>query len=71
MQNAIRPQDINRLRNRVPSREAAEDVRRLSLTLDGTDAALLDSVADFLLDARQALRGGRRDVRGSRHWEST
>lgn len=62
-------QQINRLRNTVPSREAAEDVRRLSLTMDGADAALLDRVAEFLLDARHALKGGRRDVRGSRHWD--
>ena len=62
-------QQLNRLRNTVPSRDAAEDVRRLSLTMDGDDAALLDRVADFLLDARQALRGGRRDPRGSRHWD--
>ena len=61
--------DINRLRNTVPSRDAAEDVRRISLALDGDDAALLDRVAEFLLDARQVLRGGKRNVRGSRHWD--
>lgn len=61
---------INRIRKTAPSREAAEDVRRIALSLpDGSDdQALLLRVADFLLDARQALRGGRRDVAGGRHW---
>ena len=63
--------DLNRLRNTALSREDAEDVRRLALCMDGDDAALLDRAADFLLDARQVLRGGRKDVRGSRHWTST
>jgi len=59
---------MNRIRKRAFSREVCEDVRRIGLSLEGDDEALLVSVADFLLDARQALRGGRREVRGSRHW---
>lgn len=59
---------LNRLRKNVPSRERAEEVRRIGLSLDGDDARLLEEVAEFLLDARQTLRGGRREVHGGRHW---
>ena len=55
-------QQINRLRNTVPSRQKAVDLQRLALTMDGDDADLLNRVSDFLLDARQALRGGLRDI---------
>ena len=63
--------DIKRLRKTVPSREIAEDVRRIGLSLpdDSVDQAILFRVTEFLLDARQVLRGGKRDVRGSRHWD--
>lgn len=62
--------DLNRLRNTVPSRNVAEDMRRLGLGSDNpADLVLADRVADFLLDARQVLKGGRRNVRGSRHWD--
>ena len=64
------PQDIARLRKRALSRERCEDIRRIARTLDGYDEALLDTVADYLLDIRQTLRGGRLDVYGSRHWPS-
>ena len=63
--------EIKRLRKRVPRREIAEDVRRIGLSLpdDSDDQAILFRVAEFLLDARQVLHGGKRNVRGSRHWE--
>ena len=61
-------QALNRLRKNTPSREVAEQVRRIALALDGDDAALLNRVAEYLLDARQTLRGGRREVPGGRHW---
>ena len=32
------------------------------------DADLLDFFADLLLDIRQAIHGGRKEVKGSRHW---
>ena len=56
--------------NRLPSRERADDLHRMAMTVpDPVDAATLHDVADLLLDLRQAHRGGRRDVRGSRHWD--
>jgi len=61
-------QELNRVRKRAPSRERAEEVRRIGLLLDGEDQALLFEVADFLLDVRRALRGSRRDVSGGRYW---
>ena len=56
------------VRKRIPARHHAEEVRRLSLTMDGEDAQLLNDVAELLLDLRQAARGGTREVKGSRHW---
>ena len=63
---------LNRLRKSAPSRETAEDVRRIALSLpDGSqDQLTLLAAAEFLLDARQVLRGGRREVSGGRHWPS-
>jgi hypothetical protein len=44
--------------------------RRAAAKIQGTlaDAELLDGFADLLLDIRQAVWGGRKEVRGSRHW---
>ena len=62
---------MKRLRKLVPRREIAEDVRRIGMSLpDGSDdQAIQFRVAEFLLDARQILHGGKRNVRGSRHWD--
>jgi hypothetical protein len=38
--------------------------------MDGDDAALLDDLAEWLLDARQTLRGGRRDLAAGRRWDA-
>lgn len=63
-------QMLNRARKTAPSRDKAEAVRRIALFLedDSDDQRLLMEVSEFLLDVRQALRGGRRSVGGSRHW---
>ncbi len=62
--------ELNRLRKLCPSRERAEEVRRIGLSLEGSDASLLLEVTEFLLDARRVLRGGRRDVSGGKNWDS-
>ena len=63
-------EQLNRIGKRVPSREKAEDVRRIALSLDGKDEALLNDVADLLLELRQTIRGGRLNVPGGKHWPS-
>lgn len=55
--------------NRLWSRDRLDDLHRVALTVpDPDDAALVAAAADMLLDIRHAHRGGRRDIRGSRHW---
>lgn len=71
MAHTPHPHDLARLRRTAPSREFADELRRLALTLDGDDAAMLDRAAEFLLDARQTLRGGRRELAGGRHFHTT
>ncbi len=61
--------ELNRLRKLCPSRERAEDIRRIGLSLEGTDESLLLEVADFLLDVRGVLRGGRHDPSGGKNWD--
>ncbi len=63
-------QQINRLRNTVPSRQKAVDLQRIALFLDGDDAELLNRISEFLLDARQALRGGERSI-PVKNWNKT
>lgn len=70
MAHTPNPDDLRRLTKTVPNRAFAEDIRRLALSMDDEyEAAALDRTADFLLDARQVLRGGRKNVRGSRHYQ--
>lgn len=62
-------QAFNRVRNLVPSREKIEELRRIArYHPDEIDTTLLDQFADLLLDIRQAVRGGSKEIRGSRHW---
>ena len=61
-------QRIARIRKRCPSRETIIEVQRVALSLDGEDERLLMATADFLLEVRQALRGGRLNVSGGKHW---
>lgn len=68
MAHTPHPHDLARLRKAAPSREFADELRRLALSMDGDDAAMLDRAAEFLLDARQTLRGGRREPAGGRHF---
>ena len=69
MAHDIDPQVLNRLRKNAPSRDKIDQLRRVALSFDGTDDAdLLNQFADFLDDARTALRGGRRDISGGRKW---
>lgn len=59
------------VRNHVPSRERAEDVRAIARMIedDSPEAAQsLEEVVEFLLDLRHKAKGGRRNVYGSRHW---
>lgn len=66
--NEYNTNDLNRLRKACPSRERADELRRIALSLDGPDEVLLSEVAEFILDARQVLRGGRREIEGGRSW---
>lgn len=60
---------------RAFSREKCEELRAIGMSLDESDqpdeaaAALVEEAVELLLDVRQAVRGGRRNIRGSRHWE--
>ena len=55
---------------RLPGRDRLDDLHRVALTVpDPEDAAMVHAMAHLLQDLRQALRGGRRDPRGSRHWD--
>ncbi len=71
MQTIQQEQMLNRIRKTAPSRDKAESVHRIALFLedDSDDQKLLMEVSEFLLDVRQALRGGRRRTKGSRHWD--
>lgn len=63
-------QALRGIKKRMISRENAEELRRIAVYLgtDTDDGALVERAADLLLDMRQALNGGRRNVRSSRHW---
>ena len=63
-------QKIRRITKVCPSRDTANEVARIGYALDGDDAELLARVAEYLLDVRQALRGGRRTLKVGRHWPS-
>jgi len=59
-----------KVKKRAFSRERCEELRAVGMTLkDQADTDLVDDAVELLLDLRQAVRGGRRNVRGSRHWE--
>lgn len=62
-------QQEGRLRNLAFSRERCEELRACGLMLDGDNETLVNDAVEFMLLARQALRGGRLNVRGSRNWE--
>lgn len=67
----LQAEALARLRKRLWSRERCEELRSVSLMLpDGDEARMVYEAADLLQLARQAVRGGRLEVRGSRHWES-
>jgi len=61
-------QTLNFISKRLPSRERIEDLRACVILADDGDS-LMD-IIENLLDIRQAVHGGRREVRGSRHWDS-
>ena len=61
-------QAFNKLRKRCPSRETIVEMQRIALSLDGDDEVLAMDMADFLLEVRQALRGGRLNMSGGKHW---
>ena len=67
---SYRSDDLNRIRKACPGRERIEDIRRIGISIDGPDGALLLEVAEYLLDVRQVLRGGRREIDGGRSWPS-
>ena len=58
------------VRKNVWSRERIEELRAIAhMQVDADDGQLIMDAAFLLLTTRQALRGGRLEVRGSRHWE--
>lgn len=63
-------QALRGVKKRAMSRENAEELHRIAVFLgtDTEDGALVAQAAELILDVRQALRGGRRNVRSSRHW---
>ena len=64
-------QAMQRVKKRAFSRERCEELRAVGLVLDamGYNPDICEEAAELLLDLRQAVRGGRRTIRGSRHWE--
>ena len=63
-------QAMARVRKRAFSREKCENLRAVGLMLDNSDdSELVMQAAELLLDVRQAMRGGKLNVRGSRHWD--
>lgn len=66
----LQEQALARLRKQLWSRERCEDLRAIGLMLPDAEAEVVSEAADLLLLARQAHRGGRLEVRGSRHWGS-
>lgn len=54
------------LANRLPSLENIERVRAAGMVADDP---FVEGLAETLADIRVAVRGGRREPRGSRHWE--
>jgi len=59
------------VRKNAWSRERCEELRAISLmwSADEEAAVIVNEAAEFMLKVRQAHRGGRLNVRGSRHWE--
>ena len=53
---------------RLPSRERIETLRAIIMLADDGDSFM--DIVENLLDIRQRVNGGRREVRGSRHWPS-
>lgn len=56
---------MRQLRKRVRSREWCEELRAIGAQYD---EPMVEEAAELLLLARQAMRGGRLNVRGGRHW---
>ena len=61
-------QALNALRKTALSREAIVEVQRMAMSLEGDEEALMWRVADFLLEARQVLRGGKLNISSGKHW---
>jgi len=58
------------VRKNAWSRERCEELRAIGLMQNDDEAAVMVmQAAEFMLKVRQAHRGGRLNVRGSRHWE--
>ena len=66
----IQAETLARVRKNLWSRERCEDLRAIGLMLPDSEAQVVSDAADLLLLARQAMRGGKLEVRGSRHWRS-
>jgi len=64
-------QAMARARKNAFSRERCEELRSVGLVLEalGYNPDIIEDATELLLDLRQGVRGGRRHVRGSRHWE--
>ena len=70
MSDQAQEQALARVRKNAFSREKCENLRAIGLMQDDLVAmTLIQEAVELLLDVRQAMRGGRRNVRGSRHWE--
>lgn len=73
--NHDQDQALARAKKNAFSREKCEELRAIGMSLtvddqpDEAAAALVEEAVELLLDVRQGFRGGRRNVRGSRHWE--
>lgn len=68
-------QAFGRVKNIAPTRDKANELRRIALLLRAQsgmgvydeDANMLDELAETLLDIRQAVRGGSREKK-ARNW---
>jgi len=73
--DTIRLQAYGRVKDIAPSRDKANELRRIALLLRAQsgmgvydeDANMLDELAETLLDIRQAVRGGSREKQ-VRNW---
>ena len=75
MSKQIQEASLAWCRKNAWSRERCEDMRAISLMMEADEdhfseeaVAIIEAAAEYMLRARQAFRGGRLNVRGSRHW---